>query len=62
MRRRNLPEPRNMRSMLLKVSMDMELSSRELYEMTLPMRGKSEEEREAIAAELVQRLLSAERE
>jgi hypothetical protein len=54
--RKKLPEPGNMRSMLLKVAMDMEMSSKELYELTLPMRGKAEEEREAMAAEIVERL------
>ena len=44
------------RNKLLKISTDLGLPSNILRQYTAPMRGKSEEEKEAIAAELIKKL------
>lgn len=54
--KQEVPEMYKNRYMLLKISTDMGLPSSILRQYTAPMRGKTEEEKEAIAAEAVKKL------
>lgn len=62
MARRNLPEPQTNRQRLIKTFLDMEIPPEIMAEITRPMRDKTDEEKERMAGEAVQRLLSAKRE
>ena len=50
------------RQRLLKTFMDLDVPPEIMAEITRPMRDKTDEEKERMAGEAVQRLLSAERE
>ena len=54
--KQKLPEIYRNRSQLLKVSLEKGLSAATLNKMVEPMRGKTEEEKEALAAELIKKL------
>lgn len=57
MARRPLPEPKDNRTLLLKIALEMDLPMGQIAEMTAPMRGKTDEEKEQIAEEIITRLL-----
>ena len=54
--KQELPEIYKNRSKLLRLSLDLGLSASEIHRLVHPMDGKSEEEKEAIAAELILQL------
>ena len=54
--KQKLPEIYKNRSKLLRLSLDLGLSASEIHRLVHPMDGKSEEEKEAIAAELIKKL------
>ena len=54
--KQKIPEMYKYRNKLLKISNDMGLQSSLLKQYTDPMRGKTEEEKEAIAADLIRLL------
>ena len=58
MARRNLPEPQNNRQRLLKTFMDLDVPPEIWEEITQPMRDKTDEQKERMAGEAVERLLS----
>ena len=60
--KQKLPEKYKHRSQLLKVSLDKGLSASEIHQLIHPMDGKPEEEKEAIAAELLKNLNEQEKE
>ena len=51
-----LPQIYEKRAQLLRLSLDIGLSAAELNQLVTPMEGKTEEEKEAIAAELFEKL------
>ena len=58
MTRRNLPEPQTNRQRLLKTFMDLDVPPELCAEITRPMRDKTDEEKERMAGEAIERLLS----
>ena len=58
MPRRQLPDPQNNRQRLLKTFMDLDVPPEIMAEITRPMRDKTDEEKERMAGEAVERLLS----
>lgn len=54
--KQKLPEIYRNRALLLRRCLDLGLSASELDRMATPMEGKTEEEKEKIAAELIKKL------
>ena len=55
--KQKLPEKYKFRSQLLKVSLEYGLSATTLDRMVKPMRGKTEEEKEQMAKELIESIV-----
>ena len=58
--KQKLPEIYKNRAHLLRLCLDLGLSAAEINQLVTPMEGKTEEEKEAIAANLIRLLTSEE--